>query len=235
MCSFPEPCTGLASDRQGPSQQDSFWLSSHSNHPKWAGVKTEELGEKGGGKQEGCLRKNWEAGEPYAQTHCGMVCAAQHINAWISLGNGRLPPNPGLLWAATTFPESSKSPPFPVCKGLGSRRPNCPKEPVASGLRLPLVFLLWAVLNSILHCRRKSLCGGSHTVEQNFPIDKIPHKPSCLLVYLHKLKRRALHVCLHVCLCENAGERLTCCNEHFKQNNIIIRIFLPWAGWELNM
>lgn len=161
----PEPCAGLASDRQGPSQQDSFWLSSHCNHPNWAGVKPEESGGGGkGGKQRDCLRKNWEVGGPCAQTCCGMACAAQYLSAWISLDCGRHPLNPGLLWAATTFPEHTKSPPLPVCKGLGNRRPKCLKEPVAAAWRLPLVFLLPAVMNSIFLCRRKSLCGGSHTL-----------------------------------------------------------------------
>lgn len=49
---FPEPCAGLVSDRQGHSQQDSFLLSSHSNHPNRQG-KNRGLAGKKGGKQQG--------------------------------------------------------------------------------------------------------------------------------------------------------------------------------------
>lgn len=72
-----EPCPGLASDRQGPSQQDSFWLSPHSNHPKWAGVKPEESGGKEVGKKEGLSEEKLGTGGPCAQTHCGTVYAAE--------------------------------------------------------------------------------------------------------------------------------------------------------------
>lgn len=122
------------------------------------------------------------------------------------LDDGRFPLKPGLLRAtspaATAFPESSKSPLFPVFKGLGSG-PKL-KEPAASGSRLPLtvsfLWLLWAVMNSVPLCRRKSLCGVSHTLWNKISLElKANIKLSTFWSTSTSIKGE-LDVCVCVCI-----------------------------------